>query len=64
MKELDNNELLKIEGGNPYWAAFAITWAGTFLYEVVNDWEANVDAFWDGYNNAKTIAMENNIQKN
>jgi hypothetical protein len=38
-----------VNGGNPYVGGVIAGWIGTFLYEVVSDWNGNVAAFKRGY---------------
>lgn len=46
VQELNASDNLNTSGG---WAWLVQAAIGTFLYEVVNDWDANVAAFNAGY---------------
>lgn len=52
-KELSLVEMQETAGGLGIWASLALGAVGTFLYEVVNDWENNVKAFNEGYESFK-----------
>jgi len=45
--EMNSQEIKETDGGG-FWAAIAVGAIGSFLYEVVNDWDANVAAFNQG----------------
>ena len=51
-KELSIEEMLEIDGGG-LWGVIAIGLVTNFIYEVVNDWENNVNAFNQGYESFK-----------
>lgn len=53
LEELSDFQLKKIEAGNPYVIGLLVSWAGTILYECVNDWNANVAAFNAGRKSIK-----------
>lgn len=45
VQELDTNEMVNLDGGW-FWPAAA----ATFLYNIVGDWNENVEAFKEGFN--------------
>ena len=47
--ELNAQESSKVDGGNPYIGWVISAYAGSFLYSVVEDWDANVAAFEKAY---------------
>lgn len=51
-KELSLEELQEVDGGG-FWAGVAVSMASVFLYEIVNDWDINVNAFKEGYESFK-----------
>jgi hypothetical protein len=52
-EELTDFQLKEIEAGNPIVIGLLASWAGTILYECVNDWNANVAAFNAGKKSIK-----------
>jgi bacteriocin-like protein len=51
-EELSFEELQEVEGGG-FWVGILGGMVGVFLYEVVNDWKNNVEAFNEGYESFK-----------
>lgn len=51
--ELNAQEVQQIEGGNPYIGWVISSFAGSFLYSVVKDWNGNVAAFNAAYNKGR-----------
>ncbi len=51
VQELNSGELKENNGGFIGWFASAI--AGSFVYGVIEDWDGNVAAFKDAYNQAR-----------
>jgi hypothetical protein len=51
-KELSFAETCEVTGGG-FWIGVLGGMVGVFLYEVVNDWKNNVEAFKEGYESFK-----------
>ncbi|MFE3872289.1 hypothetical protein ACFX5F_13760 [Flavobacterium sp. ZS1P70] len=47
--ELNAQEKREMDGGNPYVMWVVSSFAGSFLYGVYEDWDANVAAFNSAY---------------
>ncbi|RPA66017.1 hypothetical protein EF405_21010 [Cyclobacteriaceae bacterium YHN15] len=52
LEELGHKDVQVISGGG-FFAGLAVGLLVTFVYEVANDWDANVKAFRDGYDSFK-----------
>lgn len=55
MKELEDlktSEMTNLGGGH-FWAGIAVSLTATFLYEVLNDWDNNVQSFKAGFKSFK-----------
>jgi hypothetical protein len=50
LENLTESEKVELSGGNPILLGIAAGMIGTFIYEVINDWDENLKAFKDGYN--------------
>lgn len=50
--ELNNKEIVEISAGS-FWTGIGVSFAATFLYEVINDWDHNVRSFKSGYKSFK-----------
>lgn len=49
ISELSYNEKMRTDGGiNPFWVGVAGSLVANFLYQVVEDWEGNVESFKKG----------------
>ena len=50
VKKLSHREASRTTGGNAFWLGVAGGLVGHFIYEVFNDWDANVAAYNEGLN--------------
>jgi hypothetical protein len=53
--ELDKDSLSEISGGVPWWVPVGATIAWERAVELYNDWDAIVEAFWEGYERGATM---------